>query len=147
SGQDATDPSGGAGRLHQGAAAGRTGAHQPDSFVARVQAAVAGDGSGALQAAPGGQGGTGAGQGAGHPGGFTTSGAGAGSGDGMAAMPAEAVTELVSQLDQRIHAAQGSATRYLSDPARFASAEVQQAPASDRLLAALTTLQVTSPAA
>ena len=60
-------------------------------------------------------------------------------------MPAAAVTELVAQLDQRIQAAQGSATRYLSDPARFASAAVQQEPASDRLLAALTTLQVNPP--
>ena len=62
-------------------------------------------------------------------------------------MPPAAVSELVQQLDQRIHAAQGSATRYLSDPARFDSPQVPQALASDRLLAALTTLQVHPPPA
>ena len=68
-------------------------------------------------------------------------------GQEAALMAPAAVSELVQQLDQRIHAAQGSATRYLSDPACFDSPQVPQAPASDRLLAALTTLQASPPPA
>jgi hypothetical protein len=62
-------------------------------------------------------------------------------------MPAEQVVDLVGQLGQRVPAAQGAATRYLSDPARFATPAADAAPPSDRLMAALTGLQASQPAA
>src|SRR5690606_38713496 len=62
-------------------------------------------------------------------------------------MPAEQVANLVGQLGQRIPAAQGAATRYLSDPARFANSAADAQPPSDRLMAALSGLQASQPAA
>ena len=62
-------------------------------------------------------------------------------------MPAEQVANLVGQLGQRIPAAQGAATRYLSDPARFATSAADAQPPSDRLMAALSGLQASQPAA
>jgi len=59
----------------------------------------------------------------------------------------EAVGELVRDLGERVQAAQGSAVRYLGDAGRFADPATEAPVASERLLAALTTLQVAAPAA
>ena len=53
----------------------------------------------------------------------------------------EAVGELVRDLGERVQAAQGCAVRYLGDASRFAAPAAEAPAASERLLAALTTLQ------
>ncbi len=60
---------------------------------------------------------------------------------GPVMMAAEAVADLADQLDLRIQAAQGSATRYLSDPTRFGEARPSDVHATERLIDALSTMQ------
>ncbi len=151
-----TPGQGGGGAAGAGAPAGRPGGEDSEALVARLRAAVAqqrgGDGAGAGSGSAGA--GTGAGGGSGASGASGTSGASSASyampesgTPAGARMANDAVSALVTQLDQRIVAAQGSATRYLSDPGRFASPQMQPAPPSDQLMAALTTLQAAPPVA
>ncbi|MGE0314907.1 MAG: DUF1631 family protein [Lautropia sp.] len=74
------------------------------------------------------------------------SGGAAGAGGAPSMLPANVVSNLAAQVGQRIPAAQGSATRYLSDAVRFGTSHANlPAPSSD-LLTALSTLQVAEPA-
>ena len=72
-----------------------------------------------------------------HPGGFTAEAGQA----APTAMSPEAVGELIRDLGERMQAAQGSAVRYLGDAERFATPGAEAPAASERLIAALTTLQ------
>ncbi len=60
-------------------------------------------------------------------------------------LPVSVVRSLAEQVGQRIPAAQGSATRYLSDAVRFGTHHANLPRVSDDLLTALSTIQVVEP--